>query len=455
MSGFLHYALSFLLLLGLLIVVHEFGHYLVARWMGVKVLRFSIGFGRPVFVKKLGADQTEWVLGLVPLGGYVKMLDESEGEVPAEALARSFNRQSVWRRIAIVAAGPIANLLLAVAVYWGGFWHGVEELRPILGAPVATSPAAQAGIEDGERVVKIDGQAVLTWQEMHWRILALAADQDSVTLETLSARHEIAFRQVDLSSVRQNGWEADALEKLGLRYFRPKIPPVIGKVSEDGRAYAAGLRTGDAVIDIDGTAIDAWQSLVQVVRSNPEQKLFFTVRRGDEVRRIAVIPAMFVDGKEEIGRIGAGVKEIENLRDELLVTVRYGPITSLGKAFAETWDKTIFSFTIIGKMISGEVSWRNISGPITIADYAGQSAKSGASQYFRFLALVSISLAVLNLLPIPMLDGGHLLYYVFEAIRRKPLSERSMELGQQVGLFILVLLMACSFYNDINRLISG
>ena len=455
MNDFAYYALGFLLLLGLLILVHELGHYLVARWVGVKVLRFSIGFGSPVFVKKLGADQTEWAIGQIPLGGYVKMLDESEGEVLPEELSRSFNRQSVWRRIAIVAAGPLANLVLAVVVYWGGFLYGVEELRPVLGAPAAVSPAAAAGIENGERVVSVGGEPVVTWQEMHWRILALAADADSVLLETINDRHEITARRLDVSSVRQNGWEADALEKLGLRYFRPRIPPIIGRLSDDGRAHAAGLQPGDEILRINDEDIDAWQDMVQIVRSSPEQPLLFTVLRANKVHEITVMPAVFVDGEQEIGRIGAIVKEIPNLRDELLVTVRYGPLTAFSKACAETWDKTIFSFRIIGKMLIGEVSWRNISGPITVADYAGQSAKSGPSQYFKFLALISISLAVLNLLPIPMLDGGHLLYYLLEAIRRKPLSERSMELGQRIGLSVLVVLMACAFYNDINRLIAG
>lgn len=244
MNDFLYYAFAFLLLLGLLILIHELGHYLVARWVGVKVLRFSLGFGAPVFSRKFGADQTEWAIGQIPLGGYVKMLDESEGEVAPEELPRSFSRQSLWRRVAIVAAGPLANLLLAVVVYWGGFLYGVEELRPVLGAPASASPAAVAGIENGERVVKVDGEPVQTWQEMHWRILALAADVDTLSLETVNDRHETAIRQLDISSVRRNGWEADALQQLGLRYFQPRIPPIVGKLSEDGRARAAGLLTG-------------------------------------------------------------------------------------------------------------------------------------------------------------------------------------------------------------------
>lgn len=455
MNDFLYYVLAFLLLLGLLIVVHEFGHYLAARWVGVKVLRFSIGFGTPVFARKLGSDQTEWAIGQIPLGGYVKMLDESEGDVAPEDLPRSFSRQSLWRRMVIVVAGPLFNLLLAVVVYWGGFLHGVEELRPVLGAPPSASPAAHAGIENGDRVVKVADEPVLTWQEMHWRILALASDADTLSLETVNARHETVIRRLDISSVRRNGWEADALQQLGLHYFRPRIPPIIGKLSDDGRAVAAGLQTGDEIIGIDDSEIDSWTDMVDIVRAHPEQRLLFTVLRAGQVLDIPVTPAALVDGEQQIGRIGATVKEIPDFRDALFVTVRYDPLTALSRAVAETWDKTVFSFRIIGKMLIGEVSWRNISGPITVADYAGQSAKLGPAQYFRFLALISISLAVLNLLPVPMLDGGHLLYYLFEAVRRKPLSERTMELGQRLGLSVLILLMACAFYNDINRLISG
>ena len=383
------------------------------------------------------------------------MLDESEGEVAPEELPRSFSRQSLWRRVAIVAAGPLANLLLAVVVYWGGFLYGVEELRPVLGAPASASPAAVAGIENGERVVKVDGEPVQTWQEMHWRILALAADVDTLSLETVNDRHETAIRQLDISSVRRNGWEADALQQLGLRYFQPRIPPIVGKLSEDGRARAAGLLTGDEIIGVDDREIDSWRELVDIVRAHPERRLLFTVLRAGQMFDIEVTPAAVADGEGEIGRIGAAVRDIPDFRDELFVTVRYDPLTALSKAVAETWNKSVFSLRIIGKMLIGEVSWRNISGPITVADYAGQSAKLGLAQYFRFLALISISLAVLNLLPVPMLDGGHLLYYLFEAVRRKPLSERAMELGQRLGLSVLILLMACAFYNDINRLISG
>ncbi len=455
MNGFLFYTAAFLVMLGVLVFVHELGHFLVARWCGVKVLRFSIGFGQTLWSKPFGRDRTEWSVGLIPLGGFVKMLDESEGEVAPDEAHRAFNRQKVWRRMAIVAAGPLTNLLLAVFIYWGGFWHGVEELRPVLGAPVAASPAARAGIENGEKVLKIDGSPVQSWQEVRWKMLSLAADKDWVELEVINPRHEISLRRLELAQIRESGWEGDALEHLGLRYFRPKIPPLIGKITPDGSADRAGLLAGDEILEVNGEAIDSWHQVVLAVRASPEKPMRFGISRQGRFFELSLTPTRVKDGAQEIGRIGATVRDPGFKRDDLVVVVRYDPLTALGKALDETWDKTVFSLRMIGKMLTGEVSWQNISGPVTIADYAGQSAKSGANPYLKFMALVSISLGVLNLLPVPILDGGHLLYYVAEIIRGKPLSERWMEIGQKIGMFLLGLLMICAFYNDINRLISG
>lgn len=454
-NNFLYYTAAFMVVLGVLILFHEFGHYLAARWAGVKVLRFSIGFGPTLYAKTLGADKTEWAIGAIPLGGYVKMLDEREEEVPHSDLPRSFNRQSVWCRMAIVAAGPLANFLLAILIYWGGFSVGVEELRPLLGEPAVSSPAAHAGVTNGERVLKINEASIESWPEMRWHLVTLAGATDTAVLEVINARHEISLRRLDLSPIRASGWEGDALERLGLRFFQPRIPPVVGRLSPDGSAAAGGMQVDDQIVRIDHVDIGAWAEVVRIVRSSPGRKLHFELLRRGSLLELELTPMAVNDNGREIGRIGAAVKDVGNLREELLVTVRYGFIEALGKALDETWDKTVFSVSMIGKMLTGVVSWHNISGPITIADYAGQSAKSGMAQYLKFIALVSISLGVLNLMPIPILDGGHLLYYVAEAIRRKPLSERSVEIGQKIGLFLLILLMACSFYNDINRLISG
>ncbi|MEF8699355.1 MAG: RIP metalloprotease RseP [Candidatus Accumulibacter sp. UW26] len=455
MSNFLFYLAAFAVVLGILIVVHEFGHYLAARWAGVKVLRFSVGFGRPLWLRRLGRDRTEWAIAAFPLGGYVKMLDEREGEVPAEELHRSFNRQPVQRRMVIVAAGPLANFLLAIVLHWGLFWHGTEEFRPIVGAPAIATPAAAAGLEEGELVLQVGGEPVRTWQEMRWLLLQRAADEDQVDLEVINQQQEIAIRRLDVSVVRRSGWESDAFEKLGFRIYRPRLPPILGAVNPNSAAASAGLRPGDEILTIDQQPIDSWAQVVEAVRQSPGEALQVTLQRDAARIEVTLTPALVHDQGREIGRIGAAVRDSKQARDELMTTVSYGPVSALGKALAETWDKSAFTLLMIGRMVTGEVSWRNISGPVTIADYAGQSARLGIDYYLKFMALVSISLGVLNLLPIPILDGGHLLYYLVEIIKRGPVSERTMEIGQQIGLALLLMLMAFAFYNDINRLFSG
>ena len=455
MSSFLFYLAAFALVIGILVFVHESGHFLVARWAGVKVLRFSIGFGRPLFSWRAGRDRTEWAIGAFPLGGYVKMLDEREGEVAAAELHRSFNRQSVWRRIAIVAAGPGANFLLAVLVYWVLFWHGTEELKPVLGPPVAESPAAAAGIVNGEEVLKVGPVVVQTWQEMRWALLKQAMEQGSVDLEVINSQREINIRRLDVTSASADGWEGDALDKLGISFFRPQIPPVLGAISADSPAKAAGLRNGDRILSIDGQPLDNWLDFVTIVRASAGQKLLLGLERKGERLSIEITPMERQDRQRSFGQIGASVENPGAARNDLMTLVRYAPMAAFVKAIDETGDKALFTLTSIYRMITGDISWRNISGPITIADYAGQSASLGANYYLQFMALVSISLAVLNLLPIPILDGGHLLYYLVEIVMRRPLTERHMEIGQQIGLALMLTLMAFAFYNDINRLISG
>lgn len=455
MNDFLFYLAAFVLVLGVLIVVHEFGHYLVARIAGVKVLRFSVGFGRALWSRRVGRDRTEFSIGAFPIGGYVKMLDEREGRVAPNELHRSFNRKSVWRRMAIVAAGPMANLLLAVVLFWTLFVSGTDELKPVLGTPFVGSPAELAGIKNGEQVLKLAGEPVRTWQEMRWSLLRSAVDQDAVELEVINERNEVAIRRLDVNAAKADGWQGDALEKLGLTVFRPTIPPVIGSVIPGSPADDAGLRQGDVIVQIADTVVTTWTDVVRRVRESPEVSISLLVERNDETLSVTVTPERTSERGAVIGRIGASVDDSGVDLDAMLVRVSYGPVISLHKAVSETWDKSVFSLRMIGKMITGDISLRNISGPVTIADYAGQSAKLGLDYYLKFLALVSISLAVLNLLPVPILDGGHLLYYVLEIIRRKPLSDRAMEIGQQVGMALMLMLMALAFYNDVNRLISG
>ncbi len=455
MNDFLFYLAAFAVVIGVLVVVHEYGHYAVARLCGVKVLRFSVGFGRPLWSRRFGPDGTEWAIGAFPFGGYVKMLDEREAPVASVELHRAFNRQPVGRRIAIVAAGPAANFLLAILVYWAIFWHGTEELRPVLGAPPAATAAAAGGFAYGERIVKVAGTPVQTWEDVRWQLLQRAAEESDVRLEVINERHEVALRRLDLGVIRASGWEGDAFQQLGLTPYRPRLPPVVGKVVAGEAGARAGLRDGDRFFAIDGEPVEYWSDVVRLVRAAPGRSLRADILRGDRELSLAMTPQLHEERGQRFGRLGISVHESAPLRDDLTVVVAYGPVDAFGRALHETWDKSVFSLVMLGKMLTGEVSWRNLSGPVTIADYAGQSAKLGIEHYLKFMALVSISLGVLNLLPIPILDGGHLMYYLVEIIKRGPVSERSMEIGQQVGLALLLMLMAFAFYNDINRLISG
>jgi len=446
---------AFALALGILIVVHELGHYWVARWCGVKVLRFSIGFGKPLAVWKSGPDVTEWALAAFPLGGYVKMLDEREGEVAAHELPRAFNRQTVWRRILIVAAGPVANFILAIALYWLLFMIGVPGVRPMLGDVPPASPAAMAGFKAGEIMTRIDGDAVATWQDVRWLLLKKVMEKRAIKIEAHGAGGDIQFHALETSSLGADDLEGDFLEKLGLTHFRPLVRPIIGKLLPGGAGEQAGLLEGDEIVSVNGKAVALWGDLVQLVRDNPGVVMRFAVKRGGATRVIVLTPASETEQGKAVGKIGAGPWLDEALFNKLTTEVRYPPMRALGEALHKTWDTSLFSLQMLGRMVIGEVSLKNISGPITIADYAGQSAHMGWLPYLSFLALISISLGVLNLLPVPLLDGGHLMYYMAEIVKGSPVSERAMEIGQQVGMALLMLLMAFAFYNDINRLLTG
>jgi regulator of sigma E protease len=454
-ESLLWYLAAFALALGILIVFHEMGHYLVARLVGIKVLRFSVGFGKPLLSHRFGVDGTEWSLAAFPLGGYVKMLDEREGPVAPEELHRAFNRQSVGRRALVVIAGPLANLLLAVLVYWALFIHGVDEMRPVLAAPPAGTAAAQAGLEEGELVRSVSGAAVTTLQDFRWQLMQRIVDRQPALLEVINRRGDIAFRNLATNSVDAAELDADFTRTLGLSPYHPKLRPIVGVVATESVAEIAGIKVGDEVATIDGKAIASWTELAMAIRGAPGKSLRFVIQRDGVVHELRLVPKAETEAGQTIGRIGIGVRQDPAARAELLVQVQLAPVAALGKAMQQTWDTSIFSLRMIGRMLVGELSWKNISGPVTIADYAGQSARLGFDHYLKFLALISISLGVLNLLPIPILDGGHLLYYLVEVIKGGPLSERVMEIGQQIGLGLLVLLMAFAFYNDINRLISG
>jgi regulator of sigma E protease len=453
----LDYLLPFAVGLGILIAVHEYGHYWVARRCGVKVLRFSIGFGRPLLRWRAGADATEWALGAFPLGGYVKMLDEREAPVAPHELHRAFNRQPVGRRMAIVAAGPFANLLLAIVLYWGLNVVGVEELRARIGLVEGPTAAASAGFADGDLVTRVGDDDIKSWQDLRWAVLRHALDDDGRVAVEVERDGSVARRlDLDLTGFELVEGGPDILLQVGLQPYRLEIPAVVGRLVSGGPAERAGLREGDRVVAIDRQPVDTWQQMVERIRPAAGTPLALTVERAGARLTVDVIPEAATDKKgQQFGRIGVAVAESAVGRDALFTTVRYGPVEGLWRAMRQTWETSTLSLSMMGRMLTGEISWKNLSGPVTIADYAGQSARMGLDHYLKFLALISISLGVLNLLPIPVLDGGHLLYYSIELVKGGPIPERLMEIGQQIGLALLVMLMAFALYNDISRLISG
>jgi regulator of sigma E protease len=449
---------AFLVALSVLIVIHEYGHYWVARRCDVKVLRFSVGFGRALWSRRFGADATELRIALIPLGGYVKMLDEREGPVSEVERHRAFNRKSVWQRSAIVAAGPLANFLAAIAIYWALYMHGVPGLVPQIDTPAAQSAAARAGFVRGETIVAVGGEATPSWQEFRWQLLQRALDGAPVLVESRAEGNGAPQRrELRFDGLTREDIEGDLLRALGFSRLRPVLPPVIGQLAAGGAAARAGLREGDRVEAVGERRIQTWEELVNIVRAAPGEQLQFRVRRGDGSSMAIVVAVDRVqEGQERpVGRIGAGPRVDPEDLQRISVSVAHGPVEAFVRACARTWDTAWFSLRMLGKMLLGEVSLKNLSGPITIADYAGQSAQSGWISYLLFLALISISLGVLNLLPVPLLDGGHLLYYSVEILTGKPLSERVMEIGQQVGMAVLFMLMAFAVYNDIFRLIGS
>ena len=452
----LHTLLAFLVALGVLVIVHELGHYLVARWCGVKVLRFSVGFGRPLLTRRYGPDATEWVIAALPLGGYVSMLDERElpeGEVLSpEDAKRAFNRQAPLKRMAIVIAGPVANLLLAVALYAGLFMAGTEEPRARIAAPTAQSPAALAGLQDGDEIRAIDGKPVRSWMDARWRLLEAAADRRKLELEVDMAGGGQAIRSLDLSGIDGKAIEANFPENIGFQLYSGL--PIVGEIKADSAGQRAGFRTGDQILSIDGTPVKDARAAVDVIRAALDRDLRMDVLRNGVRLEIVARPVVFdatgADGRTvRIGRLGIEIGQ----RAEM-VTVSDTPLDAIGRGVVRTWEMSVFSVRMFGRMLIGEVSLKNLSGPVTIADYAGQSARLGAEAYIGFMALISISLGVLNLLPIPVLDGGHLLYYSAELIKGRPLSQRFIELSQRAGFGVLIALMAIALVNDITRLFA-
>ena len=456
MGSFLFTALSFLVALGVLINLHEFGHFWVARRLGVKVLRFSIGFGSPLWKRVGKVDGTEYVIAGIPLGGYVKMLDEREGPVDESELSRAFNRQSLKVRTAVVLAGPVFNFLFAIIAYTLILMTGDTGMRPLIGEIEPDSIAAKAGFVEGEEILAVGDRKTPTWESAIYAFLAESLGDADLPVRVLDDQRLEKIRWLgarDLSDVTEDG---QVLERIGLSPKRPILPAVIGELVAGEAAERAGLRVGDELLAVDGVPIEDWGAWVAHVRDHPDQQMSLDVKRDGVVQALQLTTGHRVDGDGKlIGRIGASVHLPPQLFDEYRAEVRLGPVDAVGAAVMKTWDLSVLMLKMLGKMLVGEASVKNLSGPISIAESAGRSASYGVVYFLKFLAVVSISLGVLNLLPVPILDGGHLLYFLIEWIKGSPLSENAQMHGQRIGILILLGLMTLAFYVDISRLLGS
>lgn len=441
--------LSFLVVLGVLVVFHELGHYLVARWCNVKVLRFSVGFGNVIWSRRYGRDGTEFAVSAIPLGGYVKMADERDPEIAPADRARAFNRAGVWQRIAIVCAGPIANLLLAVVLYAGTFMAGVPGQKPLLAAPAVETPAAAAAVQGGDLVTAVDGTPVASLADLRWRLLK-ASGNDAAELTVETADRRTATRMLSLRGLSASDWEGPFMHKLGLA--ADLGAPLIDQAVPGKPAERAGLASGDRIVGVDGRSVRSPADVAAATNAKPGAEVVFTIERDGQRFDVPVrTEATEVDGRT-IGIAGLRLRVDPAVAERMATTVRYGPVEALGQGVRKTWELSVFTLKMLGRILTGNASLKNISGPITLADYAGQSAQAGAMVFVGYLALISISLGVLNLLPIPLLDGGQLLYYFAEVLRGRPLSDRAFEVGQRVGMALLAALMALALFNDFTRL---
>ena len=455
MDSLLFTIASFLVALGILITVHEFGHFWVARRLGVKVLRFSIGFGRPLW-KRIGkVDGTEYVIAAIPLGGYVKMLDEREAPVAEAEQQRAFNRQSLGVRSAIVVAGPLFNFLFAILAFWLIFVTGDTGLKPLIGEVAQNSIAAEAGFRPDDQIVSVGTQPTKTWEGVVYALLSESLDQSELPIRVKDESGRELIHWLNTQGLQDLAENGQLLHNLGLTPKHPILPPVIGELLPGEPAEQAGLQPGDLLLTADDVPIESWSDWVEYVRDRPGRSITLEIERNGRLLSLELTPASLTDedGKT-VGRIGASVKVPPDLMDDYRAEIRYGPMAAVGHSLQKTWDLSLLMLRMLGKMVMGEVSVKNLSGPISIADSAGKSASYGVIYFIKFLAVVSVSLGVLNLMPIPVLDGGHLFFFLIEAVKGSPLSERFMEQGQKIGMLILLVIMGLAFYVDLNRFLG-
>ena len=453
MGGFVTNILSFVIAIAILVAVHEWGHYIVARLAGVKVLRFSIGFGRPLWIKKYSPDQTEFCISAIPIGGYVKLLDERDCAVSLVEQKRAFNRQSIPVKTAVLVAGPLLNFLFAIGAYWCMYMVGVPGLKPVIGVVEPASIASRAGVIAGDEINAVGGRVVATWEGAVLEILGQMLDEGDIELQVTG--QDGSQRLVVMHAA---GRESELTEPgqlftgLGISPWSPVVPAVIDKLTPGGPAEQAGLISGDEVIAADNEPISSWTEWVQFIRMRPEQTMTATILRDGHETQFEIQIGVAEDDGESIGRIGASVLIVDDLMAGMRAEQRYGVIAAFSVAVTKTWDMIALTVRMLASMVTGGVSVKNISGPINIAQFAGQSASIGPVAFLSFLAIVSISLGILNLLPIPMLDGGQIAYQMIEAMKGNPISERTQIFGQQMGIIFLLLLMSFAFYNDLTRI---
>jgi regulator of sigma E protease len=442
--------LALALTLGILVTLHEYGHFWVARRCGVKVLRFSVGFGKPMF-SWYDKHGTEFAVAAIPLGGYVKMLDEREGPVPEELRDQAFTSKPPGQRIAIAAAGPVANFIFAIFAYWLLSVVGVTHIAPIVGQIADESVAERVGLQEGMEIHAVDGHRVSSWRDVNMRILERTGEHGLISMDVSEggARGTVSG---ELSGWGLSDDTPNPLAEFGITPWRPAVPPVLGQISDGGRAQAAGLQPGDRIVAVNGESVSSWFELVEFIRNAPEQRLQITIERNGTEQSVTVTPeARTEEGGESIGFVGAGVEAI-SWPEEVLRDVSYGPLAAVPVALSETWADTRLTLVAIKKMVTGLLSPTNLSGPITIARVAEASVSSGFEDFVRFLAYLSVSLGILNLLPVPVLDGGHIVYYTIEALRGKPLSEQAQAFGLRIGMAMILTLMVFALYNDLMRL---